>query len=78
MADTFRVGDKVQWESSQGTVHGTIKKKLSPLLKNSVKRHGKYSRKFQIKFMKENLNFRLRLTKNRTQTSKRKTKSSRK
>jgi hypothetical protein len=29
MTDTLRVGDKVQWQSSQGTVHGTIKKKLT-------------------------------------------------
>jgi hypothetical protein len=26
---TFKIGDKVQWESSQGTVHGTIKKVLT-------------------------------------------------
>ena len=29
MSDTFRKGDKVQWQSTQGTVHGTIKKKLT-------------------------------------------------
>jgi hypothetical protein len=29
MNDTFKAGDKVQWHSSQGTVHGTIKKKLT-------------------------------------------------
>jgi hypothetical protein len=29
MAEGFRVGDKVQWHSPQGTVHGTIKKKLT-------------------------------------------------
>ena len=29
MTDTFKVGDKVQWHSPQGTVHGTIKKKLT-------------------------------------------------
>ena len=29
MADTFKVGDKVQWHSPQGTVHGRIKKKLT-------------------------------------------------
>lgn len=29
MADDFKAGDKVQWESSQGTVHGTVKKKLT-------------------------------------------------
>ncbi len=26
---TFKVGDKVQWQSPQGTVHGTVKKKLT-------------------------------------------------
>jgi hypothetical protein len=29
MTDTFKAGDKVQWHSSQGTVRGTIKKKLT-------------------------------------------------
>ncbi|MDQ2823680.1 MAG: DUF2945 domain-containing protein [Pseudomonadota bacterium] len=29
MTDTFKSGDKVQWESSQGIVHGTVKKKLT-------------------------------------------------
>ena len=29
MSETFKVGDKVQWQSSQGAVHGTIKKKLT-------------------------------------------------
>ena len=29
MTDTFRVGDKVQWQSPQGPAHGTIKKKLT-------------------------------------------------
>lgn len=29
MTDTFKAGDKVQWHSSQGTVQGTIKKKLT-------------------------------------------------
>ena len=29
MTDELKVGDKVQWQSSQGTVHGTIKKKLT-------------------------------------------------
>ncbi|WP_338770409.1 DUF2945 domain-containing protein [Massilia sp. METH4] len=28
MADEFKAGDKVQWHSSQGVVHGTVKKKL--------------------------------------------------
>jgi hypothetical protein len=26
---TFKAGDKVQWESSQGTVHGTVKQVLT-------------------------------------------------
>lgn len=26
---TFKAGDKVSWQSSQGTVHGTVKKKLT-------------------------------------------------
>ena len=29
MAGTFKAGDKVQWKSSQGTVTGKIKKKLT-------------------------------------------------
>lgn len=29
MADTFKAGDKVTWHSSQGLVHGTVKKKLT-------------------------------------------------
>ena len=29
MSDAFKNGDKVQWQSSQGTVHGTVKKKLT-------------------------------------------------
>ena len=29
MTDAFKVGDKVQWHSPQGTVDGTIKKKLT-------------------------------------------------
>ncbi|QJD99447.1 DUF2945 domain-containing protein [Massilia forsythiae] len=29
MTNEFKAGDKVQWESSQGTVHGTVKKKLT-------------------------------------------------
>ncbi|WP_426103588.1 DUF2945 domain-containing protein [Massilia sp. TSP1-1-2] len=29
MAEAFKVGDKVQWQSAQGTVHGTIQKKLT-------------------------------------------------
>lgn len=29
MTDGFKVGDKVHWQSPQGTVHGTIRKKLT-------------------------------------------------
>lgn len=29
MTDTLKVGDKVEWHSSQGAVRGTIKKKLT-------------------------------------------------
>ncbi|MGO4380293.1 DUF2945 domain-containing protein [Pseudoduganella sp. RAF53_2] len=29
MAEELKIGDKVQWNSSQGPVHGTIKKKLT-------------------------------------------------
>jgi len=29
MTNTFRKGDKVAWHSSQGTVHGTVLKKLT-------------------------------------------------
>jgi hypothetical protein len=29
MTNTFKAGDKVQWHSSQGTITGTIKKKLT-------------------------------------------------
>ena len=29
MSDPFKAGDKVQWRSPQGTVHGTIKNKLT-------------------------------------------------
>lgn len=29
MGDTFRQGDRVQWQSSQGTVLGIVKKKLT-------------------------------------------------
>ena len=29
MKQTLKAGDKVQWQSSQGTVHGTVKKKLT-------------------------------------------------
>lgn len=29
MTSEFKPGDKVTWESSQGRVHGTVKKKLT-------------------------------------------------
>ena len=29
MTNAFKAGDKVQWHSPQGTVHGTVKKKLT-------------------------------------------------
>ncbi|MGN6703071.1 MAG: DUF2945 domain-containing protein [Burkholderiaceae bacterium] len=29
MADAFRKGDKVEWESSQGAVRGTVVRKLT-------------------------------------------------
>ena len=29
MADEFKKGDKVEWETSQGTTSGTVKKKLT-------------------------------------------------
>ncbi|QGZ41053.1 Protein of unknown function (DUF2945) [Pseudoduganella flava] len=29
MTDTLKVGDKVEWHSSQGPVQGTVKKKLT-------------------------------------------------
>jgi hypothetical protein len=29
MSNTFRKGDKVEWHSSQGAVHGTVLKKLT-------------------------------------------------
>ncbi|OON59682.1 hypothetical protein B0920_20565 [Massilia sp. KIM] len=29
MTDTLKVGDKVEWHSSQGVVRGTVKKKLT-------------------------------------------------
>jgi hypothetical protein len=29
MADQFKKGDKVEWESSQGTIEGTVEKKLT-------------------------------------------------
>lgn len=29
MSTSLKAGDKVSWQSSQGTVHGTVKKKLT-------------------------------------------------
>lgn len=29
MSETFRQGDRVQWQSSQGVVYGTVKKRLT-------------------------------------------------
>lgn len=29
MRHTFQKGDHVEWESSQGTIHGTVKEKLT-------------------------------------------------
>ncbi len=29
MTKTFKKGDKVEWHSSQGTIEGTVKKKLT-------------------------------------------------
>ena len=29
MSDEFKKGDKVEWDSSQGTISGTVKKKLT-------------------------------------------------
>jgi hypothetical protein len=29
VSDEFKPGDKVQWESSQGTIEGSVKKKLT-------------------------------------------------
>jgi uncharacterized protein YijF (DUF1287 family) len=29
MSTAFKAGDKVSWKSSQGVVHGTVKKKLT-------------------------------------------------
>jgi hypothetical protein len=37
MTDTFKAGDKVQWHSPQGVVHGTVKKKLTA--PRSIKGH---------------------------------------
>ena len=37
MATEFSKGDKVQWESSQGTIEGTIEKKLTE--PTDIKKH---------------------------------------
>lgn len=37
MTQTFKAGDKVEWHSSQGTVQGTVKKKLTA--HTSIKGH---------------------------------------
>ena len=29
MSDEFQTGDKVEWNSAQGTIQGTVKKKLT-------------------------------------------------
>ena len=36
-SETFKAGDKVTWDSSQGTVHGTVEKKLTEPL--DIKSH---------------------------------------
>lgn len=35
--DAFKPGQKVSWASSQGTIHGTVKRKLTAPMK--IKRH---------------------------------------
>ena len=37
MSDPFKAGDKVQWRSPQGVVHGTVKNKLTA--PRSIKGH---------------------------------------
>jgi hypothetical protein len=37
MTEAFKAGDKVQWHSPQGVVHGTVKKKLTA--PRSIKGH---------------------------------------
>jgi hypothetical protein len=37
MTDEFKPGDKVEWHSSQGTVRGTVKKKLTA--HTAIKQH---------------------------------------
>lgn len=37
MADAFKKGDKVEWHSSQGTIRGTVEKKLTA--PTSIKGH---------------------------------------
>ncbi len=36
-ADSFKAGDKVAWESSQGTIEGTVEKKLTEPI--DIKKH---------------------------------------
>ena len=36
-SETLKAGDKVEWDSSQGTIKGTVEKKLTALIK--IKRH---------------------------------------
>ena len=36
---TFKAGDKVTWDSSQGTIHGTVEKKLTPMCQNRVRQN---------------------------------------
>ncbi len=42
---TFRKGDKVAWDSSQGEIHGTVEKKITEPMK--IKTH-------EVKASKEN------------------------
>ena len=36
-SDSFKAGDKVEWESSQGTIEGTVEKKLTEPI--DIKKH---------------------------------------
>ncbi|WP_373544565.1 DUF2945 domain-containing protein [Chamaesiphon sp.] len=36
-SDSFKPGDKVEWESSQGTIEGTVEKKLTEPI--DIKKH---------------------------------------
>ena len=36
-SDSFKAGDKVEWESSQGTIEGTVVKKLTEPI--DIKKH---------------------------------------